>query len=358
LNYLDKTAKLVLYCEGEFGRGKSKTAEGILRYSDNPIVAVIDSSAAGRSTMEMVGIESAVPIVSSLKECLSLRPDALVLGTAKSGGHLPEEWRSDIVAALEQGLDVVSGLHDFLVDDPVINKAARQNNRRLLDVRRPPESLPIAFGLARDVKAFTLLTVGSDASIGKMTVTLELCKEAERQGHKAKFIATGQTGIMVAGGEGIAIDRVIGDFMAGACEQMVVDAARENEMIFVEGQGALAHPGFSGVTLALLHGACPDAMILCHNASRIGIGDCADFPLQPLARTIEAYEMMASLVHPSKVIGVALNTSKVDDAEAKRQIQECERETKLPCNDAVRYGCQNLVEAILAFKEGGLCKQA
>jgi uncharacterized NAD-dependent epimerase/dehydratase family protein len=358
LNYLDKTAKLVLYCEGEFGRGKSKTAEGILRYSDNPVVAVIDSTAAGRSIKEMVGIDSPVPIVASLKECLSLKPVALVLGTAKAGGHLPEEWRSDIVDALEQGLDVVSGLHDFLADDPVISQAARRHNRRLLDVRRPPEGLPVAFGLARNVDAFTLLTVGSDAAIGKMTVTLELCKEAERRGHKAKFIATGQTGIMVAGGEGIAIDRVIGDFMAGACEQMVVEAARDHDMIFVEGQGALAHPGFSGVSLSLLHGVCPDAMILCHNASRIGINNSPDFPLQSLARTIEAHELMANLVHPSKVIGIAINTSNVDDDEAKRQIQECEQATNLPCNDAVRYGCQNLVDAIMAFKESGLCKQA
>ncbi len=357
MNYLDKTAKLVLYCEGEFGRGKSKTAEGILRYSDNPVVAVIDSTAAGKTTREMVGIDTAVPILSSLQECLSFDPDALVLGTAKAGGHFPDEWRADIVDALEKGLDVVSGLHDFLADDPIISETAARHNRRLLDVRRPPDSLPIAFGLARDVKAFTLLTVGSDASIGKMTVTLELCKEAARQGHKAKFIATGQTGIMVAGGEGIAIDRVIGDFMAGACEQMVVEASRENELIFVEGQGALAHPGFSGVTLALLHGSCPDAMILCHNASRVGINDRADFPLQSLERTIQAYELMASLVHPSRVVGIALNTSKVDDLEARRQIQQCAEATNLPCNDAVRYGCENLVQAILAFRESLLCKQ-
>ena len=201
------------------------------------------------------------------------------------------------------------------------------------------------------MKAFTLLTVGTDASIGKMTTTLELCKEAERCGKRAKFIATGQTGIMVAGGEGIAIDRMIGDFMAGAAEQMVVEAARNYEMIFVEGQGALAHPGFSGVTLALLHGSCPDAMILCHDYSRMGINSRADFPLPSLKRTIEAYELMAGLVHPAKVIGIALNTSKFDNLEARRQIQAVSEETNLPCNDTVRYGCGNLVDAILSFQE-------
>lgn len=351
MNYLGQSARLALYAEGEFGKGKSKTAEGILRYGKNPVVAVIDSTAAGRTIKEMVGIDSPVPIVSSLDESLKLRPDALVLGTAKAGGELPIEWRKDIVAALENGLDVVSGLHVFLSDVPEIAAAAAKHKRNLLDVRRPPDNLPIAFGLARDLKAFILLTVGTDASIGKMTTTLELCREVERRGKRAKFIATGQTGIMITGGEGIAIDRVIGDFMAGAAEQMVVEAAKDHDMIFVEGQGALAHPGFSGVTLALLQGSCPQAMILCHNASRVGINNRADFPLQSLKRSIEAYEMMAGLVRPSKVVGIAINTSTVDDAEARRQIEACAEETNLPCNDTVRYGCANLVDAILSFRE-------
>jgi uncharacterized NAD-dependent epimerase/dehydratase family protein len=351
LNYLARTARLALYVEGEFGKGKSKTAEGILRYGDNPIVAVIDSTAVGRSVRDLVGIDSAAPIVACLEDCKQFAPDALVLGTAKSGGQLPESWRKDILKALDMGLDVVSGLHDFLSDDPEINAAAKRAGKRLLDVRRSPEDLPIAFGLARDLDAFVLLTVGTDASIGKMTTTLELCKEVEKRGRAVKFIATGQTGIMVAGGEGIAIDRVIGDFMAGASEQMVVDGAREYDMIFVEGQGALAHPGFSGVTLALLHGSCPDAMILCHNASRVGINGRADFPLQSLKKTIEFHETMAGLVHPSKVVGIAINTVGTSEAEACKQIAACEEETGLPCNDTVRFGCSNLVDAILAFKE-------
>lgn len=346
-----RTARLALYVEGEFGRGKSKTAEGILRYGNNPIAAVIDSTAVGRSIQDVVGIDSSAPIVASLEECRQFAPDALVLGTARAGGQLPEIWRVDILKALEMGLDIVSGLHDLLSDDPEISAAAEKAGKRLLDVRRSPENLPIAFGLARDLEAFVLLTVGTDASIGKMTTTLELCKEVEKRGRAVKFIATGQTGIMVAGGEGIAIDRVIGDFMAGASEQMVVEGAKECDMIFVEGQGALAHPGFSGVTLALLHGSCPDAMILCHNASRVGINGRADFPLQSLKKSIEVHEAMAGLVHPSKVIGIAINTAQVSDAEAREQIACCEAETGLPCNDAVRYGCSNLVDAILAFKE-------
>src|SRR5262249_17546538 len=158
--------------------------------------------------------------------------------------------------------DIVNGLHDFLSDDPEIAQLAATLNRRLLDVRRPPDNLPVASGKALGVKSTIVLTVGTDCSVGKMTTSLELVKEAERRDLKAKFIPTGQTGIMIAAGEGIAIDRVIGDFMAGATEQMVVDAGSDYDFIFVEGQGSLAHPGFSGVSLALLHGAAPEYLIL------------------------------------------------------------------------------------------------
>ena len=148
MNYLGQSARLALYTEGEFGRGKSKTAEGILRYGKNPVVAVIDSTSAGRTIKEMVGIDSPVPIVASLSESLKFNPDALVLGTAKSGGQLPETWRRDIILALESGLDVVSGLHDFLADDPQFRDVAYERQRKLLDVRRPPRESTIAFGLA------------------------------------------------------------------------------------------------------------------------------------------------------------------------------------------------------------------
>ncbi len=351
MKYLSQATKIAVYVEGELGRGKSKTAEGVLRYGKNPVVAVIDSTVAGRSIQEIVGIDSPAPIVASLKEALNFRPQALLLGTAKSGGQLPEEWREDILTALRNGLDIVSGLHHFLSEDEEIANVAKENNCQLYDVRRPPDSLPIADGRARTLKAFTLLTVGTDAAIGKKTVTLELCAEAEKRGEHAKFIATGQTGIMITGGEGIAIDRVIADFVAGAAEQMVLEAAKEHDLIFIEGQGALAHPGFSGVTLSLLHGACPKALILCHNMTRNGIGDRGDFALQSLTRSIEVYETMAALVSPTKVVGIALNTAKVSEAEAKKQIALCEEETGLPCNDAIRFGCKNLMDAILTYRE-------
>ena len=191
--YYSQSARLAIYAEGEFGR-HSKTAEGVIAYGRNPVVAVIDSRLSGKTVQELTGIKKAIPIVGSVAEALGHKPEALLLGTAWSGGHLPDHWRADIIYALTNGLDVINGLHDFLADDPQIAEVARQHKRLLLDVRRPPEGLPIGDGKALNTPACIVLSVGSDCSVGKMTVALELTAEAERRGHTAKFVATGQTG--------------------------------------------------------------------------------------------------------------------------------------------------------------------
>jgi uncharacterized NAD-dependent epimerase/dehydratase family protein len=184
-----------------------------------------------------------------------------------------------------------------------------------------------------------------------MTVTLEITKVAKKRGLKAKFVATGQTGIMITGGEGIAIDRVIGDFMAGATEEMVMSAADNHDFILVEGQGSLAHPGFSGVTLSLLHGACPKAMIFCHQPSRKVIGRYPDCPMLELDRLIALNETMAAAVRPAKVVGIALNTRDMDEAQAKEAIAATQKKLNLPCTDPVRFGADILFDAILADQE-------
>lgn len=254
------------------------------------------------------------------------------------------------MTALEKGLDVVNGLHDFLADDAEIAALAKKLNRRLYDVRRPPEALPVANGLAADLHGFTVLTVGTDCSVGKMTVCLELDKVAKQRGFKSEFIATGQTGIMICG-TGIAIDRVIGDFMAGATEKMVLEAdAEKPDFIFVEGQGSLAHPGFSGVTLALVHGAAPACMILCHKSSRRNINETR-FPIPDMPKLIQVYETMAAYVRESKIVGIALNTVGLDEAQCLDAINEAKKLTGLPCTDPVRFGGEPLFEAIHAFKE-------
>lgn len=345
--YYNQNAKLAIYAEGEFGKS-SKTAEGVIRYGKNPVVAVIDSRLSGKTVKEVTGIPCDVPIVASVSDSLRLHPDALLLGSAWAGGALPPHWRPDILTAISSGLDIINGLHDFLSEDPEISTAAKAHESKLLDVRRPPDQLPVAAGLALGVSGFIVLTVGSDCSVGKMTVSLELAKVAQNRDRSAKFVATGQTGIMIAG-EGIAIDRVIGDFMAGATEQMVVEAG-EHDYILVEGQGSLVHPGFSGVTLALLHGSCPHALVLVHNPSRTCIKG-TNFPVTSYQRLIEIYEDMASCMRPAKVVAIALNTSAMDEETARAAIDQAEKETGLPATDAVRFGADKIFDAIVAFQE-------
>lgn len=347
--YLEPQARLAIYAPGEFGKSHSKTAVGVIRYGRNPVAAVIDAELAGQSVRKAVGLNCDAPIVASVKDSLEHKPTALLLGTAWTGGELPRAWRADILQALESGMDVVNGLHDFLENDEEIASTARRLNRRLFDVRKPPEKLPVGEGAARKLKQHVCLTVGTDCAVGKMTVSLELDNEARKRNLKSSFIATGQTGIMICG-EGIAIDRVIGDFMAGAVEEMVVSAAKDSDYIFVEGQGSLSHPGFSGVSLALIHGAAPKSMILCTKATKTNICEL-DLPLPTLTRTITACEEMASLLRPAKVVGIAINTWGMSDKDAANAIAAAREETGLPCADPVRNGVTELFDAIIRYEE-------
>lgn len=348
--YYDLNARLVVYAPNALGKDSSKTAEGVLRYAQNPVVAVIDASKAGKSIKEVTGIPCDAPIVATLDEALELKPDALLLGTAWSGGALPDDWKPDLLKAIDNGLDIVNGLHDFLEDDPQLAEAAKKKNVRLIDVRRPPEKLPVGTRAAADTKAFVVLTVGSDCSVGKMTTSLEIAKVARKKNKSAGFVATGQTGIMICG-TGIAIDRVIGDFMSGAVEQLVMDAAKDNEYVLVEGQGSIVHPSFSGVTLALMHGSCPQGLILCHNARRSKIKGLEPIDLLPLKELVSIYERMCSYLRPAKVLGVAFNTYGMSDKEAEEAINNAQNELGLPVCDPVRQGAEVLFDAIQNYKE-------
>lgn len=347
--YYSQAAKLAIYAEGEFAKGHSKTAEGVIRYGVNPVVAVIDSKSTDKNIRDILGVPCDAPIVSSVQESLKFKPDALLLGTAWIGGELPDAWRADILFAINNGLDIINGLHDFLVDDREIAQAAKAKSVKLLDVRRPPEDLPVASGKVLGEKSFIVLTVGSDCSVGKMTTSLELVKSAEKRHLSSGFVATGQTGIMIAG-NGIAIDRVIGDFMAGATEKLVLECAEKHDFVFVEGQGSLVHPGFSGVTLALLHGSCPQSMILCHQATRTKIRG-TDFNIPPLSELVTIYEDMSRHLRPAKVVGIALNTFGMEAQAAEKAVQTVMAETGLVCCDPVRSGAGSLLDAVLSYKE-------
>ena len=342
----------LILADGDFGPLTSKTANSIIRFQPDRVVAVLDRKHAGKTSQDILGAGGDIPVIATMHEGLALGANSVLIGIAPVGGRLPEEWRAWLREALEGGCNIVSGLHTFLGDDPLLAEAARTHGRRIEDLRRPPADLPVASGRAKATQAVRILTVGTDCNVGKMTAQLRLVDGLKAQGLRTNFVATGQTGIMIEGW-GIAVDAVVADFIAGAAERITLQGAEGADIVLVEGQGSINHPGSSGVTLGLLHGSCPDAMILCHQASRKFIGDYrpqAWLAIPPLSEYVRLYETMASTVHPSRVIGIALNTYDLDEDAARRACVEAARETGLPCTDPVRFDATPLVAAIAGVR--------
>jgi uncharacterized NAD-dependent epimerase/dehydratase family protein len=341
--------RFLILADGQFGPLTSKTANSCIRYFPERIVAVFDRVTAGRTVQDVLGFGGPIPVVGDFARGLALEASAVLIGIAPMGGQLPAEWRGWLKAALERGLEIWSGLHTFIADDPELGSLARAQGVRILDVRKPPPELPIADGRAAEVDPYVILTVGSDCNVGKMTAQLELRDELVRRGMRARFVATGQTGIFIEGW-GIAVDAVVADFVAGAAEQLVLQGAEDADVVLVEGQGSLIHPGYSGVTLGLLHGSCPDALILCHQATRDYIGDYHGrepwVRIPPLAELVEIYERAAAPVRPTRVIGICLNTFDMTEAAARAAVAQAAADTGLPATDPVRFGAGPLVEVI------------
>jgi uncharacterized NAD-dependent epimerase/dehydratase family protein len=316
---------------------------GVLRYRRESVVAILDSSRAGEAC-------DGVPVVGSVEEALAFEPDTALVGVATQGGRFPPAWIDLLRRCIEAGLDVENGLHVFLADDPELTELAARKGVSLRDLRRPPRDLSTATGANLAVPATIVLTVGSDCAIGKMTVALELDLEARRRGIRSVFVPTGQTGIAIAGW-GIAVDAVVADFIAGAAERLVVEGhERGGELLWVEGQGSLLHPVYSGVTLGLYHGSAPHLLVLCHEAGRDEIEGAGGgpHPIPTLRELVELHERMALPARRARVVAVALNTRRLDEDSARAAIREAERETGLPATDPVRFGAGPLVDAVLA----------
>jgi uncharacterized NAD-dependent epimerase/dehydratase family protein len=320
-----------------------KTMRGILRYRRDDVAAILDSTQAGE---EVEG----VPVVGTVEEALAFEPTTALVGVATQGGRFPPEWIALLRACVDLGLDIENGLHVFLSDDPQLRELAEERGVELRDLRRPPAELSTATGENLSVDATIVLTVGSDCAIGKMTVSLELDLEARRRGLRSLFVPTGQTGIAIAGW-GIAVDAVVADFVAGAAERLVVEGhARGGDLLWVEGQGALLHPVYSGVALGLYHGSVPHLLVLCHEAGRTEIEGAGGGPhrIPPLRELVELHERIALPARAARVGAVALSTWRLDEAEAQAAIQAAEEETGLPADDPVRFGAAKLLDAVLA----------
>jgi uncharacterized NAD-dependent epimerase/dehydratase family protein len=274
---------------------------------------------------------------------------AVLVGIAPLGGRLPDEWRAWLRVAIERRLEIWSGLHSFISDDAELGPLARRLDVRILDARKPPPNLPIADGRAGAVDAYVVHAVGSDCNVGKMTAMLEVRNALAKDGQRARFVATGQTGIFIEGW-GTAVDAVVADFIAGAAEELVLKAAKDSDIILVEGQGSLLHPGYSGVTLGLLHGSMPRGLILCHQSSRDYVGDYHGrepwVKIPPLPQLIEIYEDAARPVFPTTVLGICLNTYDLDEGAAQAAIAQAARETRLPTADPVRFDPTPLSRAV------------
>jgi uncharacterized NAD-dependent epimerase/dehydratase family protein len=289
------------------------------------------------------------PVVASVAEALAFEPTTAVVGVATQGGRFPPAWRALLRECIEAGLDLESGLHEFLADDAELSELARAHGVELRDLRRPPADINVPTGANLEVDASIVLTVGSDCAIGKKTVAVELDLEARRRGLASVFVPTGQTGIAIAGW-GIAVDAVVSDFLAGAAELLVVEGTRRGgELLFVEGQGSLVHPLYSGVTMGLVHGAAPHLFVLCHAAGATEIEGCPGHPIPPLPELVELHERVALPARKATVACIALNTASIaSDDEARAEIAAVADETGLPTDDPIRFGAQHLLDALVA----------
>ncbi|ELZ06736.1 DUF1611 domain-containing protein [Natrialba aegyptia] len=324
---------------------RAKTALGILRYADYDVAAVLDRETAGGQVNDYVPDVQDAPIVAGM-DALADDLDALIIGIAPIGGGLEDSWREDIRVALERGCDVISGLHHFLEDDDEFSRLAAEHGGELRDVRKPPEDLTVSEGLAGEVDAEVILTVGTDCSVGKMTTTMELARDARAAGHDAAVIPTGQTGIMIEGW-GNPIDRVVSDFTAGAVEEMIREKGDEHDYLFVEGQGSIVHPAYSAVTCGILHGSMPDELVLCHTAGKEVIHGYESFSLPSIQTYVDLYESLAAPVSDADVVAGALNTAGLEDDAAAQAIDEFATELGAPATDVIREDTDDVLESLL-----------
>ncbi len=324
---------------GPFG----KMGIGMLRYSQADVVAIIDKSQAGKQSNEFISAKKVVPVVGTVEEAQRLGAESVLIGIAPPGGLLPEDWRNHLMRSLDLGMAVINPLHEKLS----VNLAFAGKGK-VWDVRVEPENLQPATGAARHLNCKRILTVGTDMSVGKMTACLEIVRELNRRKASASMVATGQVGICITG-RGIALDAVRVDFAAGAVERELISVANGAEIVMVEGQGALCHPAATA-NLALIRGSMPTHLVLCARARQTHIRNATWAKIPNLQRLFDLYsdltECCGCFQQPVQV-GIALNTSELDEIEAVQEIESLENESGLPITDPVRFGCDKLCDAIL-----------
>jgi len=337
--------KYAVLVEGRFNFLFAKTANAMLRYVPETVVCCIDSENNGKTTGEVMSLGGETPIVDSLDAAKKFNPDTLLIGFATQGGFLPDNMRETVRKAIETGMDVICGLHEFLGDDKEFGPLAKANDVTLLDLRKPPFPLPFSKGTWRTRKTPTLLTVGDDCDTGKMTAAWELKRELEDKGKNIAFIGTGQTGILL-GGYGVSVDAIVSDFEAGAIEAEIDRIIGDVDLIVIEGQGSLSHMAYSGVTMGLLHGTMPDMLIMCHEPARKI--DTFNHPMADFGEIMDLYLRLIRIFKPCDVVGLSLITHTEDENQAKATIDQYQNKYGIPAADFVRFGGGLVVDKIIS----------
>ena len=340
--------RFLILTEGQTHPTPAKLAAGILRYRIDEVVALLDSCQAGKDTGDLMGVGHGIPIISCIQDASSFKPDTFLIGITPAGGELPKKWRSLIKDAIKHRMDIVSGMHTFLNDDPQLVKLARKYQVKLVDLREVPPDLTVNTCQAQKSHSYRIHTVGTDCNCGKKITALEINHKLRQSGKKSTFIATGQTGILISE-KGIAMDHVISDFVSGAAERLVLENA-DYDFLVIEGQGSIIHPLYSGVTLSMLHGFAPQALILCHQFDRTILRGTPNTPVPSLKNILNLYEDLSKPVFPSKVIAISLNMNSLPRDKAREEIKKIEQEFGLPATDVVQFGPDKLVDAILNHK--------
>lgn len=344
----DANDRLAILLHGGIKGIHGKTGLALIRFAPHRVVVVIDAESAGGDLAELTGIplERSIPIVATAREALAFGPQTLALGLAALGGRLPEGWIPDMQESLRGGLNILNGLHTSLSGDERLAPHV-QAGRWIWDIRREPSGLVSGMGLSRLLECKRVLFVGTDMSIGKMSAAIAFHRAAVERGLRSKFMATGQTGVMLEG-DGIPLDAIRVDFASGAVQQELAACAKDREVVFIEGQGSLLNPA-STATLPLLRGSQPTHLVLVHRAQMHHLRDFRWVKIPPLRDVVSMYESIAcagGALAPVKVVSIVLNTHGLTDAEARYEVERTQAETGLPTQDVVRWGAGGLLSTV------------
>lgn len=337
--------KIVALTEGYSNPQSAKTARNLIYYNPGEVIALFDRENHGKTSLDLLGVGN-VPVITSFAG--AEKADTLVIAVALPGGKIPDSYKEIIIQAIHRNMNIVSCGHHFISDDPEIVKEAERKNVSLKDIRRNNEK-QVAERKNISDSCLRILTVGNDCSLGKMVTSLELARALQKKDYDAKFCATGQTGILIEG-DGVPIDAVVGDYINGSAEKLVINNQNHNILI-IEGQASIIHPRYSSVSLGLLHGSMPHGMIMCYEAGREYFYNMNGIKIPPMEQVVNLYEQMASVMYPSKVIGFAINSKKLTRAEAEKERIRIKEQFGLPACDVVRDGSDELIDAIVNYKQ-------